>query len=122
MFVNARGMAMTYEDYYNRFRNLVDMHFRPALLAQEDQELKIYGQMLCERILGPHALRHWFSVQLVLRGEDISQLQFWRGDLSPQSAFDYLMNKGDLIRELEEANEMLAQFMKNAAEKWCHDD
>lgn len=117
MFVNARGMAMTYEDYSNRFRDLVDNHFRPALLRQDDQELRIYGQMLCEHTLGPHALRHWFSVQLVLRGEDIAQLQFWRGDLSPQSAFDYLMNKGDLIRELEEANEMLAWFLKHAVEE-----
>ena len=118
MFVNARGKAMTYEDYYNRFRDLVDNHFRAALLKQDNPELRIYGQMLCENTLGPHALRHWFSVQLVLRGEDIAQLQFWRGDRSPQSAFDYLMNKGDLIRELEEANQMLAQFLKHAAEEF----
>lgn len=116
MFINSTGMAMTYKDYYNRFRTLVDEYLRPELLRHDDPELRIYGQLLCENTLGPHALRHWFSVQLALRGEDIGQLQFWRGDKNPQSAFDYLMNKGDLIRELGEANEMLADFLDRIGE------
>ena len=111
MFINRNGMAMTYEDYYWRFRKLVDEHLRKELLYHDDPELRLYGQLLCENSLGPHALRHWFSVQLALRGEDIAQLQSWRGDRNPQSAFDYLMNKGDLVRELEEANEMLARYL-----------
>lgn len=117
MFINTKGMAMTYDDYYGRFRELVEKHFRPVMLEQDDPELRIYGQMLCENILGPHSLRHWFSVQLVLRGEDIAQLQFWRGDRNPQSAFDYLMNKGDLVKELEEANEELQDFLGWAAKE-----
>ena len=111
MFINSKGLAMTYKNYYGRFRKLVDRYLRPELLKHEDPELRIYGQLLCENSLGPHALRHWFSVQLVLRGEDIAQLQYWRGDNNPQSAFDYLMNKGDLINELEEANEMLVRYL-----------
>ena len=57
--------------------------------------------MLYENDLGTHALRHWFTVQLVLRKEDMAGLKFWRGDKSPESAFQYLQNKGDLVRELE---------------------
>lgn len=111
MFVNKKGMAMTYDDYYARFQRLIEVKLRPLLLNHSDPECRIYGQMLCENRLGPHALRHWFSVQLALRGEDVAQLQFWRGDKNPESAFGYLQNKGDLIRELAKTNELLADFL-----------
>jgi integrase len=101
MFINNRNKAMTYNDYSRRFDTLVKTHFRPALLESGDPECKLYGQLLYENDLTPHALRHWFSVQLVLHGEDIAQIQYWRGDKSPESAFVYLQNKGDLVRELE---------------------
>lgn len=111
MFINNKGMAMTYDNYRDKFQGLVEEHLRPLLLAHSDPECRIYGQLLCENKLGPHALRHWFSVQLALRGESVAQLQFWRGDKRPESAFDYLQNKGDLIRELAKANELLATFL-----------
>jgi len=74
--------------------------------------------MLYENNLGPHSLRHWFSVQLALRGEDVAQLQFWRGDKDPQSAFLYLQNKGDLMRELSKSNEMLAAILMAEAKRY----
>jgi integrase len=101
MFVNNRGKAMTYTDYSRRFDALVTKRFRPALLESDDPECKLYGQLLYENDLTPHALRHWFTVQLVLHGEDIAQIQYWRGDRTPESAFIYLQNKGDLVHELE---------------------
>ena len=111
MFVNSSGMAMTYGNYYSRFQYLVDTYLRPLLLNHSDPECRIYGQMLCENKLAPHSLRHWFSTQLALRGETIDQLQFWRGDKSPESALVYLQNKGDLVRELAKTNELLAAFL-----------
>ena len=111
MFLNSNGKAMTYAVYRNRFTSLVENHFRPAMLQSEDPELRIYGQLLCENTLGLHSLRHWFSVQLVLHGEDIAQIQYWRGDRSPESAFLYLQNKGDLIRELEQTGGDLADIL-----------
>jgi len=111
MFINSRGMAMTYDNYARRFKKLVQNHFRAALLECDDPECRIYGQLLYENDLTTHALRHWFSVQLTLRGEDIAQIQFWRGDKNPESAFAYLQNKGDLVRELESANEFLAEIL-----------
>lgn len=107
MFVNQNGKAMTYENYRLRFRKLINEHFRPLLTMSSDPELRIYGQLLYENRLGTHAMRHWYTVQLVLRGEDIANIQFWRGDKSPDSAFAYLQNKGDLNRELKESNEKL---------------
>jgi integrase len=111
MFVNSKGLAMTYKDYAYRFKQLTERFFRPAALASDDEELRIYGQLLYENSLGLHALRHWFSVQLVLHGEDIAQVQFWRGDKSPESAFVYLRNKGDLVRELETSSEFLTEIL-----------
>ena len=111
MFVNKRGMAMTYADYANRFNCLVEKHFRPQLLESGDPELRLYGQLLCEHNLGLHSLRHWFSVQLVLRGEDIAQVQYWRGDSSPESALAYLQNKGDLLKELEIASDEFIEIL-----------
>ena len=111
MFINSRGMAMTYDDYARRFAALVDNHYRPVLLECDDPECRIYGQLLYENRLGLHALRHWYSVQLVLHGEDIAQIQYWRGDKNPESAFAYLQDKGDLVSELESANEFLAEIL-----------
>lgn len=111
MFVNSKGMAMTYDDYARRFSALVNKHFRAVLLTCDDPELRIYGQLLYENRLGLHALRHWYSVQLVLRGEDIAQVQYWRGDKNPESAFEYLQDKGDLTKELEKANGLLAEIL-----------
>ena len=116
MFVNKRGMAMTYKNYKEAFDRFVNEHFRQALMDSEDPELRIYGQLLYENTLSPHALRHWFTVQLVLRGEDIGNLQFWRGDKSPQSAFTYLQNKGDLNRELSAASSRLVELLMNFME------
>lgn len=118
MFVNSNGMAMTYGNYYSRFQYLVDTYLRPLLLDHSDPECWIYGQMLCENKLAPHSLRHWFSVQLALRGEPLDQLQFWRGDKSPESALVYLQNKGDLVRELAKTNEFLAAFLMEEGEKY----
>ena len=111
MFVNSNGMAMSYESYRQKFRDLIDNYLRVELVKSTDPELRIYGQLLYENKLGTHSLRHWFSVQLVLRGEDIGSLQYWRGDRNPESAFTYLQNKGELIRELKYANEALADTL-----------
>lgn len=111
MFVNSYGMAMTYANYRGQFKQLVEKHLRPALLKHEDAECRLYGQLLYENSLGPHSLRHWFSVALVLMGEDIAQLQYWRGDSNPESALSYLQNKGELMRELSAANESFAELL-----------
>jgi len=117
MFINNKGLAMTYKDYNRRFSLLVENHFRPSLLESDDPECRIYGQLLYENRLGLHALRHWFSVQLVLNGEDIGQIQFWRGDKTPESSLLYLQNKGDLVRELEDAGDALSKMLMNCGER-----
>lgn len=111
MFVNRYGKAMSYETYRNRFKTLIRDHLRPYLTGSSDPEMRIYGQLLHEHELGTHALRHWFTVQLVLRGEDIGDIEYWRGDTSPESAFLYLQNKGELVKELKESDERLLEML-----------
>ena len=122
MFLNNNGKAMTYGVYYDRFASLVENHFRPAMLQSGDPELRIYGQLLCENKLGLHSLRHWYSVQLVLHGEDIAQIQYWRGDRSPESAFLYLQNKGDLVRELEQVSGDLVDILMDLGRREFNED
>ena len=114
MFPNSRGMAATYDSYLKRFKDLVRIHFIPVLLESNDPELHLYGQKLCENTLTPHSLRHWFTVQLVLRGATLSEIQYWRGDSNPQSAFEYLRDKGDLLRELKETDAALMDMLMKA--------
>ena len=123
MFINRDGKAMTYKTYLQRFQNLVRNHLRPQLLKSEDPQLQIFGQRLLTQDLSPHALRHYFSVILALN-EDISQIMFYRGDSSPESALDYFQNKGELIRAAgfahEEALEGLVkigEIIKNEPEQ-----
>lgn len=117
MFVNRNGKAMSYETYRTRFKALVQKRLRPILANSGDPELRVYAQLLCENELGCHALRHWYTVQLALRGENIADIQFWRGDKSPESAFGYLQNKGELVRELENANERFLQALLRIGEE-----
>ena len=117
MFINDKGLAMTYDDYHRRISALIENHFRPALLESDDPECRIYGQLLYENKLGSHAFRHFFSVQLVLCGEDIAQIQYWRGDTSPHSALLYLQNKGDLVRELEDTGGLLCELLMSLGER-----
>ena len=116
MFINKSGMAMTYDSYRGRFKTLIDEYLRPELIASDDPECRIYGQLLYENHLGTHSLRHWYTTQLVLNGEDIAQVQYWRGDKNPESAFVYLQNKGDLLRELESCNDLLAEVLMKQGE------
>lgn len=116
MFVGSYGKAMTYSNYRSKFQRLITEYVRPALLGHKDPECRLYGQLLYEHRLGPQACRHWFTVQLVLMGESVAGLQYWRGDSSPESALTYLQNKGDLVKELSAANELLAEFMVNGGE------
>jgi integrase len=111
MFVNRDGMAMSYESYRQKFKDLVNNHLRPELIKSSDPELRIYGQLLYENDLSTHCLRHWFTVQLVLRNKEIGDIQFWRGDKNPESAFTYMQNKGELTKALKHTNETLTEIL-----------
>ncbi len=108
--VNKQGKAITYDNYYQKFRQVI-AELVPILLSDEDAEVVNYGHLLMENNISPHILRHWFSVKLTLYGEDVAGLMYWRGDSSPLSALTYLQNKGELEKQYRHVNSELFDFI-----------
>lgn len=104
MFVNRDGKAMTYPLYLKKFHALIQDYLRPALLESDNQELKVLGLRLVTEKLSPHALRHFFTVLIVLMTNDIAQVQYYRGDKSPDSALWYMQNKGALVNAVAKSH------------------
>lgn len=114
--VNLQGKAITYNNYYQKFRKAIS-ELIPILLSDEDAEVVNYGHLLMENNISPHILRHWFSVKLTLYGEDVAGLMYWRGDSSPLSALTYLQNKGELEKQYRYVNSELFDFISWQAVK-----
>ncbi len=107
--INKQGMAMTYDNYYSRFQDIVKSAQKRMLLS-DDPKVVAYGKYLQLHNLAPHIFRHWFSVKLTLFGEDVQGLMYWRGDKSPQSALTYIGNKSELVKQLEDVSSELYDF------------
>jgi integrase len=121
---NRDGKAMTYATYYSRFQKFIK-NIIPDLLQNANSEVAAYGHLLLEHKISPHIFRHWFSVQLVLYGEDQAGLMYWRGDTSPESALRYLQWKGELVKKYKKINDRLYDFEKWRAAKiydGCNND
>ena len=110
------GKAFTYDNYRKRCKQAIEECI-PIMLESDDPELVSYGHLLMEHSIGLHIFRHWYSVKLVLFGEDVSGLMYWRGDKSPESALRYLMDKSDLEKEFEKVNEKAFDFSMWKADK-----
>ena len=119
LVIDASGRAMTVRTYRHTFQKLVTKYLRPALLNDPDPRCQQYGQMLMRDRLSPHAMRHYFSVSLVLAGENATQLQYYRGDSSPESAYVYLANKSELNAQYQQVSEMLLSDMIGKGEQYA---
>ncbi|MCK8489246.1 hypothetical protein M0651_18905 [Paenibacillus sp. MBLB2552] len=114
---NGKRMAISKQSYCKKIVNIMRENVLPELLRSDDIELKVFGMILNESNWGLHAFRHWFTVQLVLNGEDINGIAFWRGDSSLETAFAYLQNKGEIMRLYEKASEEVGNDIINAINK-----
>lgn len=115
LFVNRNGKAMTYSNYRDQFIKLIDEVVIPELQVSKDINCRYYANLLLENRLGLHAFRHWFTVFLVLNGEDIAQIQYWRGDGNPNSAATYVADKGELNQKYKESNNNFFNFLTNSS-------
>lgn len=106
----GKRIALTKKAYCKRITHIMNKYIVPEMLKSKDPQLVTYGLLINENSWGVHAFRHWFTVQLVLNGEDINSIASWRGDSSLKSAFTYLQNKGEIMRKYGEANENVAQW------------
>lgn len=116
--VNGQGRAITYDSYYNKFREIIKEEMIPIYLNSNDDELVLYGQTLMEHSLSPHVFRHWFTVQLVLSGiNEPGILMAFRGDTSPESALTYINNKGELEKQFSKITNETFDYTLWAAKK-----
>ena len=116
MFVNNKGMALTYNDFTNRFKKLVTDYLVPLLKTLADKELLFYGEILEDFSIACHILRHFFTVQLVVHGYDTPQIMAARGDKDPTSAYWYMSNKGDLRAATKDVSTKLTELVIKAGE------
>lgn len=110
--LNRRGKALSYDVYYQRFRKIIRDEMIPIFLKSDDAEVVFFGQLLQEHNISPHIFRHWYTTQLVLSGvSEISELMSARGDKSPESAWIYLQNKGEIAKQYGQVNNGVFDYM-----------
>lgn len=119
--VNKQGKAIMYNNYYKKFIKISE-ELIPELLKCDNPEVVNYGHLLLEKNIGPHTLRHWFSVKLTLFGEDNAGLMYWRGDTSLESSLTYLQNKGELEKKYLKVNTEVFNYSLWKAGKLHNDD
>lgn len=112
MFVLNSGKAMTYPAYLIRVQRLIQRYLKPMLESSNDEREVIFARELDSRKLAPHAFRHVFTVMLVLEGLNVSDVQKYRGDSSPESALTYIKNKGDLMNIVKGVHESVIAELK----------
>lgn len=101
MFVNSRGQAMSSDNMQKRFNALVEKHLIPTLYTSGNPYLIAYAQEIESRPLRSHALRHFFTVRLVLAGLNREAIAKYRRDKSVRSAEIYVRNKGAFEKQLQ---------------------
>ncbi|WFA75357.1 site-specific integrase [Streptococcus suis] len=110
--LNKQGKALTYDVYYQRFRKIIREEMIPLYLKSDDAEVVFFGQLLQEHNISPHIFRHWYTTQLVLSGvSEISELMSARGDKSPDSAWVYLQNKGEIAKQYAQVNSGVFDYL-----------
>lgn len=112
MFIGAARKAMTYNTYAKRVKRLVYDYLKPELYLSEEPTLSAFAHLLDSYSWAPHTLRHCFTVSLVLEGLDVAQLQYFRGDKSPESALTYLANKGELMRQVANVHQQAISALR----------
>ena len=116
--VNKQGKAITYDNYYQRFKKIIKEEMIPKYLKSDNPEIVLYGRLLMENNLSPHVFRHWYTVQLVLSGIDnVGELMHARGDSSPESSLTYLQNKGELEKQYKKVNNEMFNYLSWVAKK-----
>ena len=110
--LNKQGKALTYDVYYQRFRKIIREEMIPIFLNSDDEEVVFFGHLLQEHNISPHIFRHWYTTQLVLSGvNEISELMSARGDKSPDSAWVYLQNKGEIAKQYAQVNSGVFDYL-----------
>lgn len=110
------GKAMSYASYYAEFQKAVE-DAKPIFKASSDPNTVKFGLELDTKKIAPHIFRHYFTVKLVLMGENEATIQTYRGDKSVSSALNYLQNKGEIQKQYKKVVDETAGYVMWKAEK-----
>lgn len=104
MFVNTNGEAITVKSYREKIERLANVHLKKFLAESDNPYFRRYAEILTQKKLSPHFLRHYFTVLLVIDGLTPHEVATWRGDKNLDSSLSYCRNKDDLLRNIKELN------------------
>ena len=111
--------AMTVSSYRKRIEKLIQNYVIPSLKNDPNPEIRAFYYQIISHTWGAHALRHWFTVELVLEGCDDVEIMGYRGDKVNNTAQQYLMNKGAINKKYKEAATVMGRMIKDG-EKELH--
>ena len=104
MFINENGEAITVKSYREKIQRLANGHLKDFLAKSDNPYFRRYAQILTQKKLSPHFLRHYFTVLLVRDNLTPHEIATWRGDKNLDSSLIYCNNKEDLLRSIKELN------------------
>lgn len=104
MFVNKNGEAITVKSYREKIERLANVHLKKTLAESDNPYFRRYAEILTQKKLSPHFLRHYFTVLLVKDNLTPHEIATWRGDKSLDSSLDYCRNKDELLKSIKELN------------------
>lgn len=104
MFISEEGKALTVSSYRDKLDRLINTHLKKALLESNNNYFRFYGEILTQRKLAPHFLRHWFTVRLVLDNLPPHTVAEWRGDNNLDTSLAYCANKEELKKSIYNSN------------------
>lgn len=104
MFVNRDGKAITVKSYRDKIERLANIYLRKELSKSNVPSHRYYAEILSQRKLSPHFLRHYFTVLLVLDNLTPHEVAIWRGDDLLDTALIYCQNKEELMANIRAIN------------------
>lgn len=111
MFVNKNGKAITVKSYREKIERLANIYLKKYLAKSDNSYFRRYAEILTQKKLSPHFLRHFFTVLLVLDNLTPHEIATWRGDSSLESALTYCKDKDELLRNIKELNGDIVEYM-----------
>ncbi len=114
MCLDSHGMAMTYQTYERRFKDLM-RETVDSLRSSSDLEVKLFIKDHDQYGVSPHVMRHIYTMILAASGATEAMIMEARGDTSVQSALVYLQKKGLLQKYKAEIIDLLLKSIAEAA-------
>lgn len=104
--------GQTKYNYCSRLKKLFFNYVLPSCENDQNPDLAIFYLNMQSHSWGPHAFRHWYTVYLIFCGvDDVAELMALRGDKNPNSAAEYIKNKGVILQTYEKSLQKLGKMI-----------